>query len=139
MTKHAACLVDANILIRHLTADHPRHSPAARKLFNEAKAGRIRLHIPLIAITETIFTLQSFYKIDRADIGRELLKLLNSPGVTLTCPDWVLEAVESYQARNVSFGDACLAAESRAAAIPIASFDQGLDKLDGVRRYEPEK
>jgi predicted nucleic acid-binding protein len=138
MTEHPVYLVDANILLRHLTGDHPQHSPLAKKLFSEARVGHIRLHIPFIAITETIFTLQSFYGIERADIGRELLKLLTAPGVTLTCPGWVMEAIESFQTRNVSFGDACLAAEARTANIPIVSFDRGLEKFAGVRRYEPE-
>ncbi len=89
-----AYLLDANILLRFLTNDHAIHSSAAKKLFEEAGSGKIQLHIPLIAIVESIFTLQSFYEVGRADIGRELLKVLTAPGVSLTCPDWVLESVE---------------------------------------------
>ena len=137
MTAKPAYLLDTNILLRFLTNDHPSHGAAAKKLFEDAGSGKISLRIPFIAITETIFTLQSYYEIDRADIGRELLKLLTAPGVTTTCPHWVLEAVEDYQTRNVSFGDACVAAEAKADQIAIASFDRGLDKFPGVKRHEP--
>jgi predicted nucleic acid-binding protein len=137
MTPKPAYLLDTNILLRFLTNDHPAHGAAAKKLFTDAGSGKISLRIPFIAITETIFTLQSYYEIDRADIGRELLKLLTAPGVTTTCPHWVLEAVEDYQTRNVSFGDACLAAEARADQTPVASFDRDLDKFPGVKRHEP--
>jgi len=138
MTAKPSYLLDANILLRFLTNDHPNHSAAAKKLFLDAGSGKISLRIPFIAITETIFTLRSYYEIDRADMGRELLKLLTAPGVALTCPHWVLEAVEDYQARNISFGDACLAAEAKADQFPVASFDRGLDKFPGLKRHEPK-
>ena len=131
-------LLDTNILLRFLTNDHPIHGVAAKKLFTDAGSGKISLRIPFIAITEAIFTLQSYYEIDRVDIGRELLKLLTAPGVTLTCPHWILEAVENYQAKNVSFGDACLVAEATADKIAVSSFDRGLDKFPGLKRYEPK-
>ena len=137
MTSKPAYLLDANILLRFLTNDHPSHGAAAKKLFADAGSGKISLHIPFIAITETIFTLQSYYEIDRADIGRELLKLLTAPGVTTTCPHWILEAVEDYRTRNVSFGDACVAAEARADQITVASFDRGLAKFPGIKLHEP--
>jgi len=138
MTVKPGYLLDANILLRFLTNDHPVHSAATKKLFADAGSGKISLRIPFIAITETIFTLQSYYEIDRADIGRELLKLLTAPGVTTTCSHWVLEAVEDYQNRNISFGDACLAAEAKADQTAVASFDRGLDKFPGVKRHEPK-
>ncbi len=137
MTSRPAYLLDANILLRYLTNDHRDHGPAAKKLFVDAGSGKISLRLPFIAITEAVFTLQSHYGIDRADIGRELLKLLTAPGVALTCPHWVLEAVEHYQTRNVSFGGACLAAEANADQITVASFDRGLDKFPGLKRHEP--
>ncbi|MCE0522428.1 MAG: PIN domain-containing protein [Methylacidiphilales bacterium] len=137
MSAKPTYLLDTNILLRFLTNDHPTHAAAAKKLFADAGAGKVSLRIPLIVITETVFTLQSYYGIDRADIGRELLKLLTAPGVTMTCPHWVLEAVGDYQNRNVSFGDACVAAEAKADQTSVASFDRGLDKFPGVKRHEP--
>ena len=132
-----AYLLDANILLRYLTDDHPAHGAAAKKLFVDAGSGKISLQVPFIAVTETIFTLQRLYQADRKDIGRELMKLLVAPGVTLTCPHWILEAVEDYQNKNVSFGDACLAAEAKADRTTVVSFDRGLDKFLGVRRHDP--
>ena len=131
-------LLDANILLRYLNNDHPVHGAAAKKLFADAGAGKVSLQMPFIAVTETIFTLQRLYQIDREDIGRELMKLLTAPGVALTCPRWILEAVEDYQTRNVSFGDACLAAEAKSEQIAVASFDRGLDKFPGLKRHEPK-
>ncbi len=131
-------LVDTNIFLRFLRDDHVDHSPAARRLFADARAGKIDLLVPFTAIAETIFTLRTHYRIDRADIGRELLKLLTAPGVTLTCADWVLHAIEDFRDKNVAFGDACIAAEALAKDITVASFDRGLVKFPDVKRYEPK-
>jgi predicted nucleic acid-binding protein len=130
-------LLDTNVLLRFLLNDQPAHGAAAKKLFEDAGAGKLALLIPFIAITEAVFTLQSYYKVDRADIGRELLKLLTAPGAKLACPAWILGAVEDFRTRNVSFGDACLAAEAAANKIAVASFDRGLDKFPGLKRHEP--
>ena len=138
MNAQPAYLVDTNILLRFLTNDPPVHGAGAKKLFDDAGAGKLGLRIPLIAIVEAIFTLQSYYLVDRADIGRELLKLLTAPGVKLTCPLWVLDAVENYRIRNVSFGDACLAAEAATDHLPVASFDRGLNKFPGLKRHQPK-
>ncbi len=138
MSAKATYLVDANVLIRFLMNDHPAHAAGALKLFSDAGAGSLQLVIPLVAITETIFTLQKFYKIDRQDVGRELLKLLTAPGVKLSVPSWILDAVEAYRTRNISFGDACVAAEAKSEQIAVASFDRGLDKFPGLKRHEPK-
>jgi predicted nucleic-acid-binding protein len=132
-------LVDTNVLLRVLTNDHPTHGLAGQKLFLDAGAGKLSLRIPFIVVTEAIFTLQSYYEFDRAEIGRELLKLLTAPGVALSAPAWLLEAVDIYQTRNVSFGGACLAAEATADQISVASFDRDLDKFPGFKRHEPKR
>ncbi len=134
----SAYLVDTNVLLRFLRDDHSVHSPAAKRLFEDARSGKFELLIPFTAIAEAIFTLRTHYQIDRADIGREMLKVLTTPGVTLTCPTWILEAVEDYRDKNVSFGDACIAAEARAGQITIVSFDKGLAKFPSVKRHEPK-
>jgi predicted nucleic acid-binding protein len=138
MRDRPTLLVDANILLRYLMNDHPQYGRAAKKLIEEAGAGKIVLEIPFITVLETIFTLQSFYRVPKTDIGRELLKVLSAPGIKLTGPPWLLGAVEEYRARNISFGDACIAAEARLENLAVASFDKGLDAFPGIKRFEPK-
>jgi predicted nucleic acid-binding protein len=139
VTDQTIYLVDANVLLRYLMNDHPEHGRAAKKLIEQARSGRIALHVPFVAVMETIFTLQSFYKIEREDIGREFLKVLSAPGIKLVGPSWILDAIEESRTRNVSFGDACIAAEARMENLPIASFDRGLDSFSGIKRFEPKE
>jgi len=137
MSEAVTYLVDTNVLLRYLMNDHPEYGESARQLIAKAGGGEVSLLVPFIAVVETIFTLQRFYQVAREDIGREFLKVLTAPGIKVAGPEWVLEAVEEYRTRNVSFGDACLAAQARTQGLPIASFDRGLDKFSGVERFEP--
>ncbi len=137
MSVRPGYLLDTNLLLRFLLNDHPAHGAAAKKLFDDAASGSLTLHIPFIAITEAVFTLQSYYRVDRSDIGRGMLTVLTAVGVRLTAPPWVLDAVDLFRTRNVSFGDACIAAEAGVRQLTVASFDRGLDKIPGIRRHEP--
>ncbi|HZZ56873.1 MAG TPA: PIN domain-containing protein [Opitutaceae bacterium] len=130
-------LVDTNILLRYLMNDDARQGPAVKRLIEQATCGEVALEVPQVAILEAVFTLQSYYQVAREDIGRELLKVLRAEGVALTCPDWILDALEYYRTRNVSFGDACLAAEAAAGGKAIASFDRGFKLFPEIERFEP--
>jgi predicted nucleic acid-binding protein len=131
-------LVDTNVLLRFLRNDHPGMSHASRELFEAARNGRVKLDIPLIAIAECFHTLRSFYKIERVAAATEVIKIINSPGVRLSGPSWLRDAVEFYATNSVSFGDACIAAEARSEGKIIASFDRDFDSFPGISRYEPK-
>jgi len=138
MRDRPTLLVDTNILLRYLMADHPQFSQAAKRLIEEAGTGKIDLEIPFVTVMETVYTLKSFYRVKREDIGRELLNVLSAPGIRLIGPGRLLGAVEEFRTQNVSFGDACLAAEARQENLPVASFDKGLDGFPGIKRFEPK-
>jgi predicted nucleic-acid-binding protein len=138
MSDPVEVLVDTNILLRFLMNDHLEHGKRAKGLIERAGAGKVTLFVPFITIVETLFTLQSFYQIQKESIGLQLLKVLSAPGIKIGADAWILEAIDEYRTRNVSFGDACLAAEARHKNLPIASFDRGIDKFPGIVRFEPK-
>ena len=138
MTAIPTYLLDTNILLRFLRNDHPAFSGASRKLFEKARAGKLHLLIPFIAIVEAFHALRTQYNTDRVPAAREMIKLINAPGVTLSAPAWAYDAVSEYLNRKISFGDACFAAEARAADLIVASFDTDFDQFPGVVRLEPE-
>lgn len=103
-----------------------------------AEKREILLEVPFIAVVEIVFTLRSFYKRNRLEIAREVIKILNTPGINFRGPAWVLDALEEFGKRNVSFGDACIAAEARMLDMPVLSFDKDLDGFDEIVRFEPK-
>ena len=130
MTGTPDYLLDTNILVRFLRNDHPQHSPASRRLFDRAKAGRAVLHIPFVTVIETLHVLRSFYKVDRAVAARELVKIFNAPGVRVLAPAWLQEAINVHVLKKVSLADALIAAEARHSSMVVASFDGDFESLD---------
>ena len=72
----ARLLLDTNVIIRFFTGDHPAHSPRTRNLFSRAAAGDVTLLVTDLALAETVWVLQSFYKLDRGAIAAALKDLI---------------------------------------------------------------
>jgi predicted nucleic acid-binding protein len=131
-------LVDTNILLRFLSGEPAAQAAAARNLFADAGAGKVVLDISPVIVAETLYTLLSFYGIERKAAAKKLALLLRQRGVKLREANQVLSALERLQTANVGFADAYLAAGAAEEAVSVASFDRDLDKFEDVTRYEPK-
>lgn len=132
--------IDANVIVRYLTADDPVQSPAATELFRAASAGRMHLIIPTPILQETVYALETFYDGTPETIAPKLISLLSLTGVT--CPDarWVLDGIQWYRAKNADFGDALLCAYARHHDCEVNTFDKELiKKFTEVTANEPIK
>ena len=130
-------LVDTNILLRFLSGEPVRQAEAAKKLFSEAAAGEVVLDVSPVIVAETIYTLLSFYGVERKEAVEKLLMLLRQPGLKIRDAAQVFSALERLRAANVGFADAFLAAGGAEENVAIASFDRDLDKFHDVKRFEP--
>lgn len=130
MSKSA--LVDTNILLRFFTGDPPALAERARALIEQADSGKLELEIPSLIIAETIYTLESFYEMPKADVCEKLLVLLRSRGIAPKEPEIILDALQRYRALSVHFADAYLAASVAAQKQPVYSFDQDFAKFKDV-------
>ena len=119
-----SCLVDTNILLRFFTGDPPEMAERARALIEQADSGKLQIEIPALIVAETIYTLESFYEMPRADVCEKLLAFLRSRGISPHEPDIVADALERYRTLPVHFADAYLAAIAAANKQPVYSFDQ---------------
>ena len=131
-------LVDTNILLRFLSGEPAAQAGAARNLFARAGEGKIVLDISPVIVAETLYTLVSFYSVERKTAAENLSALLQQRGVKLRDANQVLSALERLQTASVGFADAFLAAGAAEEAVPIASFDRDFDKFKDVTRYEPK-
>ena len=70
--------IDTNILLRYLLKDDPALSPRALEIIvaNDCFVTRA-------ALTEVVYTLESYYRSPRADIGRALDALLSLQRVSI--------------------------------------------------------
>lgn len=98
--------VDTNVFLRFLTADDPRKAERAERLFRDAVRGKLRLTTSALVVAEIVWTLESYYGLDRADIAGKVARILNTPN--LECPEAgvILHALDLYATANVDFIDA---------------------------------
>jgi predicted nucleic acid-binding protein len=127
-----SCLVDTNVLVRFFTGDPPEMAERARALVAQADAGKIDLLIPSLIVAETVYTLESFYEMSKAEVCEKLHTFLRSRGISPLEPEIVLDALERYRSLSVHFADAYLAALAVSGKIPVWSFDEDFAKFRDV-------
>jgi predicted nucleic-acid-binding protein len=126
-------LVDTNLIVRHLTQDHPKHSAIAGKLFAACDRGELTLIILPEVLAECVFVLDSFYNRSRGDISQTLATLISSPGVEIAERAIHLDAFQRYGKSKLHFVDCILAAAAAASDTAVVSFDNGLRKFSDVQ------
>lgn len=122
-------LLDTNVILRFLLADHETLSPRANVYFQRAAEDELVLLISSVVVAECVFTLKSFYKLTRAEVTATLMQLLKLPNVSAVEGEVVKQALSFYAEKNVDFADAYLAALAQKKGLSVASFDRNLVKL----------
>lgn len=133
-------LLDANVIVRFLTLDDPKHGPAAKKLVLKARTGEAVLHLDASIVAEVVYVLESsHYRKSREDIHHALSDFLGNPGIETDARDTMADALRRFKEKPaLDFADCWLAAQAAARKLEVASFDRDLDKFKDLTRYEPE-
>lgn len=127
-----SCLVDTNVLVRFFTGAPPEMAERARALIAQADAGKIELLIPSLIVAETVYTLESYYDMSKAEVCDNLHTFLRSRGISPLEPEIILNALERYRSLSVHLADAYLAALAAHQKIPVWSFDADFAKFKDV-------
>ena len=86
-------------------------------------------------LSECIFVLSSFYKLERTAISLALSDLISSPGTEIEGLHVHLHALRLYRENNqLHFVDCTVAATALARNVPVATFDEGIEKICQVKR-----
>jgi predicted nucleic acid-binding protein len=126
--------VDTNIIIRHLTGDPPDLAARATAFL---AASRELLLADLI-VAETVYVLESFYEVPRAEVAELTRAVVAFPAMRTLNPALLLRSVEVYETCGVDFAEAYLAASAEVAGVAqVASFDRSLDRVPSITRVEP--
>jgi predicted nucleic acid-binding protein len=109
----------------------------ARRLVERADKGKLVLVVLPVIVAETIYTLESYYEIERKEGAEKLLAFVQSRGIEMAELNRVIDALQRCGSRNAHFADAYLAASALELNHPIASFDRDFDKFKDIHRTEP--
>jgi predicted nucleic-acid-binding protein len=130
--------IDANIILRFITADHPEMAPRCRTLFERVQDGSEVVYLPEAALADTVWTLRSFYKWPAPRIGAFVVSLISQEGVRMQRKSLILDAIRLFAHERMDYSDALIAAEMSAVGLnEIYSFDRDFDKLAQISRREP--
>jgi len=131
--------VDTNLFLRYLTNDVPIQADAVEKLLRQAEQGKVSLVTNGMVIAEIVWTLESYYQLEHADIQNKVLAILGTTGLEISESNLILKAVIWYADRNVDFIDAYNAAWMEQKGIEkIYTFDQKhFARFDDVEVMKP--
>jgi predicted nucleic-acid-binding protein len=130
--------IDANILLRYVTADHPEMSPRCRRLIERVEAGEEAIFLPEAAMADVAWTLRSLYRWPAERICAFFGDLLALDGVEMTRKDMMWGAIELYREGKIDYSDALIAAEMGDQGVDeIYSFDRDFNHVPKVKRVEP--
>ena len=126
--------VDTNIIIRHLTGDPPDLAARATAFL----AGSSELLLADLIVAETVYVLESFYEVPRAEVAELTRAVVAFPAMRTLDPALLLRSIEIYEIQGVDFAEAYLAASAEATGVAqVASFDRSLDRVPSITRIEP--
>ncbi|MFN3490650.1 MAG: PIN domain-containing protein [Anaerolineales bacterium] len=101
---------DTNLFLRYLTNDVPTQADAVESLLQQASKGKVNLVTTSMVIAEIVWTLESYYELEKKEIQTMILSILNTGGLEVIDSDLILQAVVLYADKNVDFIDAFNAA-----------------------------
>ena len=101
---------DTNLFLRYLTNDVPAQADLVESLLHRAAKGKVNLVTTSMVIAEIVWTLESYYELDKKEIQAMILGILNTDGLEVIDSDLILQAIVHYTDKNVDFIDAFNAA-----------------------------
>ncbi len=131
---------DTNLFLRYLTNDVPDQADLVESLLQRAAKGKVNLVTTGIVIAEIVWTLESYYKLDKKEIQAMVLGILNTDGLEVIDSDLVLQAIVPYADKNVDFIDAFNAAWMVKNDVDkIYTFDQKhFNRFEGIKAELPK-
>ncbi len=94
--------------------------------------------MPSIVVAELVWVLESFYKMEAAEIADLVDSILNTPGLTVSDESIVRSALKQYRTKGVDLVDAWIAAFAQDKGVnELHTFDRkhfkGIDGITVVR------
>jgi predicted nucleic-acid-binding protein len=96
--------LDTSVVVRYTMQDDPKQSPKATRLIENLTSDAPGF-VPLVAIVEPVWVLESSYRLDRDQVTQALDLLLRSKEVVIDRADLVLQARRRHAAGGADFAD----------------------------------
>lgn len=101
--------LDTNVLIRFLVRDDVRQAEIVYKIFKQAETEKETFYVPLLIVLETIWVLESVYKIVRHDILDSLNDLVLMPILDFESKSAIMNFISSARSNKTDLSDLLIA------------------------------
>lgn len=131
-------LLDTAVLLRHLTSDHPQHTPRAHAYIAQIEAGHIVVRTTDQVLFEVGYTLARTYDATRTEVRTALLGLIALPGIVMPGKERWRRILDMYVEYRLSIVDAYhVVFMEQHGLTEIVTFDKDFDRIPGITRIEP--
>lgn len=122
--------IDTNVLLRILVDDPNEKAQAqlARQLLLEQE----QAWVSVIVLIETLWVLQSRYKLAKEEIIAVVEKLIQHPRIQLENADGINQALAVFRVCNAGFADCLILNNANRQQLVLHTFDRKLSRLDGA-------
>ena len=133
------CFIDTNIFLRFLTNDDPKKALRIEALFQKAISGKIQLTTNHLVIAEIVWTLDSYYGLEKEDIASKIAMILNTPCLEIQQNSFIAEALAIYVGKNIDWIDAYNATYMKYSHLKkIFTYDKKhFTRIEGLQVIEP--
>jgi len=120
-------VVDTNVILRYLLADHQELFEKARAFWEAVKLGEVLAFIPESVLAESVYVLLKVYKVPKEKTVTRLSCLLDYKGLTGELEVY-REALKIFARRSIDIVDAIILAWSKVKGYRPFSFDRDVSK-----------
>ncbi len=122
-------VLDANVILRYLLADHRRHFQKAKTTLDAVREGSTLAFMGEGVLVECVYVLLKVYDVTREEIAEKLLGLMSYRGIRAHAPQVLMDALRLFREHNVDIVDAIVVATARRNGWEAVSFDSDIRKL----------
>jgi len=132
--------IDSNIFLRTLINENTQQHQSCVKLLRLIKNNKIKAITGTIVIAEIVWTLNSYYKLDKEDITTAVQSIINLRGLTIIDNYDHFLTLNLYKSHSVKYIDALIASipAVQTQKITIVTYDNDFNKLV-VKRLKPDQ
>lgn len=126
--------IDTNVLVCFLTKDDESQAHAAISMVRQVADAGESLFLNHMVLCETVWVLQSVYRVERPRMGELIEQLLRTPAFQLEDKDSVIAALRDFRNCAASFADCLIGRRNRASGCDgTYTFDVKAGKLETFR------
>jgi predicted nucleic-acid-binding protein len=117
--------LDTNVLVRFLVRDDEQQAKTIYRIFKQAESDKEALFVPLLVVLETIWVLESVYKIPRQEILGSINELILMPILEFEAQSAILSFVSSALETKMDLSDLLIANSARFSGCEcVLTFDK---------------